>query len=273
MGIPMKDMNGNYVSNEENACVCIYCGHCVTVCPARAITLNVTEDAALLAELADYGIKPVRMAPGDCEQSLLDEIPSYQQVESLIRSRRMARSFKPEPVDNKSIEHIFKDVLVYAPAGHNIRGFEVVVVNGRKKLDDLTGLSCDFFQTIVDAKSAHTFDIKVFKRIIAAWREHRTDRVFRGAYQAVVVHCPASYVPADPAVKVLLTYFEFLANAMGIGTTWAGYFMVAGNYEPIKEYLKIPEENNIYGAMMFGWPSVKYTIIPKRPAINIHYLN
>jgi nitroreductase len=269
----MKNAEGNYVSNEENACVCIYCGHCVAVCPVRAVTLNAAEDTALLAELADYGIKPLSLSPGECAQSLIDEIPPYQQVETLIRSRRMARSFKPEPVDSKSIEHIFKDVLIYAPAGHNIRGFEAVIVNGREKLDVLTGLSCDFFKTIVDAKSAHTFDIKVFNRIIASWRENKTDRVFRGAYQAVVVHCPASYVPADPAVKVLLTYFEVLANAMGIGTTWAGYFMVAGNYEPIKEYLKIPKENNIYGAMMFGWPAVKYTIIPKRPSIGIRSLN
>jgi nitroreductase len=174
-------------------------------------------------------------------------------------------------VSNQIIEHIINDVLVYASSGHNTRGFEAVVVNGRDKLNTLTGLSCDFFQTIVDGGQARSFDLKVFDRIIKAWRGSKIDRVFRGANQAVVVHCPASFVPAEPAVKVMLTYFELMANTMGIGTTWAGYFMVAGGYAPIKEYLGIPKENNIYGAMMFGWPAFSYPLIPKRPGIQIRY--
>jgi nitroreductase len=86
------------------------------------------------------------------------------------------------------------------------------------------------------------------------------------------VHCPSSIVPAGPAIISLLTYFEMIANVMGLGTVWAGYFMVAaGGYEPIKEYLKIPKDNTIYGSMMFGYPAVNYDLIPQRPEINLSW--
>lgn len=271
MGIPEVDAQGHYYSNEENAEVCIYCGHCVAVCPTQAIRLNAITKQENLEEMADYGIVPFDLAPEECVPTEIHKKPSLEAMEALIRSRRMTRSFQDELVDRAMVEHMIKDVLVYAPSGHNTRGYKAVVVEGREKIEKLTALSLEYFQQLIDEGGLHSFDVKVFKRMIEAWKEGK-DRVFRTAKQAVVVYCKTSQVPSDPAVKVMLTYFEMLANAAGIGTVWAGYFMVAANYPPIKELLGVAEDETIYGSMMFGYPEFMYDVIPKRPDIEVKFV-
>lgn len=271
MGIPARMADGTYGSAEENAQVCIYCGHCVAVCPAGAVTLNSPEDEAVRKVTDDYGIVPFSLSREECARTELDRIPKAQEVEALIRSRRMTRSFKKKPVDHGTVEHMVHDVLTYTPTGHNNRGYKAIVVEGREKLDRLTSLSLEYFQELVDAGSLHQFDEWVYTRMIEAWKKG-IDRVFRTANEAIVIHCKSSIVPADPAVKVMLTYFEMLANSMGLGTVWAGYFMVAANYPPIKEMLGVPEDETIYGAMMFGYPEFTYEYIPKRPEIGLRYV-
>lgn len=271
MGIPEVDEQGSYYSNEANAEVCIYCGHCVAVCPTKAIELHAMSKPENLSEMNDYGIVPFDLTPEECTESLISKRPSEKQMEALIKSRRMTRSFTDELVDEAKVKHMIQEVLIYAPSGHNTRGYKAAVVEGRGKLEKLTELSLEYFQKLLDEGRLHSFDAKVFKRMIAAWKDGK-DRVFRTAKQAVVIYCKTSQVPSDPAVKVMLTYFEMLANTMGLGTVWAGYFMVAANYQPIKELLGIAEDETVYGAMMFGYPEFIYDVIPKRPNIEVKYI-
>lgn len=272
MGIPDTDGEGRYYSREENAEVCIYCGHCVAVCPTKAITLHAMTEEEKLREMADYGIVPLDLSPAECQPSCAGQKPSAEQMEALIKSRRMTRSFTDKLVDRETVRHMLQEVLTYAPSGHNSRGYRAIVVEGRERLNQLTQLSLAFFQRLIDEGTLHSFDRKVFERMIQAWEEGK-DRVFRTAKQAVVVCCKTSQVPSDPAVKVLLTYFELLANAMGLGTVWAGYFMVAANDPPIKKLLDVGEDETVYGAMMFGYPEFIYEVIPKRPDIAVSYIS
>jgi nitroreductase len=271
MGIPEKDESGAYISNEDNSEVCIYCGHCVAVCPVKAITLYPMENEENLAEMSDYGIVPFGLTPDECVRTELGSIPDVPSVEALIKSRRMTRSYKKDLVPHHVVRHMVQEILVYAPSGHNTRGYQAKVIEGRESLERLTELSLEYFSQLIKDGGLHSFDSKVFQRMIEAWK-HGIDRVFRSAPEAIVIHCKSSIVPADPAVKVMLTYFEMLANSMGLGTVWAGYFMVAANYPAIKKMLNIPDEDTIYGAMMFGYPEFTYDVIPKRPEISLEFI-
>ncbi len=270
MGIADVDDNGNYFSNEHNAEVCIYCGHCVAVCPTGAVKLNAMKTPENLAEMDNYGIIPFDLSPEDCIKTQRASQASAEGVEALMRSRKMARSFKKQMVGHDTMEHIINDVLKYAPSGHNTRGFKATIVEGREKLDELTTLTIEFLNSLVKDGVLHSFDDKVFNRISDAWDEKK-DRIFRGGQQVIIISCKSSIVPADPAVKVMLTYFELIANALGLGTVWAGYFMVAANYPPIKQYLGLQEDDSIYGAMIYGYPDFEYELLPKRPDIEICY--
>jgi nitroreductase len=272
MGITGTDEKGNIICVEENSDICIYCCHCVTVCPTQAIKLNAIEDKEKLEWIHEYGVVPFSLSPAECIPSMRHNLPKVEKIEALIKSRRMTRTFTDELVDKNTIGHIFGDVLKYAPSGHNTRGFNARIVEGREKIEKLTSLTCDCLKQMMKDGGLHKFDRKVFEKIIYAWENEGIDRVMRSAKQLVVIDCKTSIVPANPAVLVLLTYFEMLANTMGIGTVWAGYFMVAASfYKPIKEFLDVPDDNTIYGAMMFGHKGCEYDLIPKRPDINIIY--
>lgn len=271
MGIPAMGENDKAYCNEANAEVCIYCGHCVAVCPVKAVSLTPAADPTNLAEMQDYGIVPLSLTSEECVPTEVGKAANGAQMEALIRSRRMTRSFQNKLVPHETVEHIIRDVLPYTPTGHNNRGYEAIVVEGRDKLDELTTLSLKFFEKNLGTGCYHTFDEKVFTRMIEAWKDG-VDRVFRTAKQAIIIHCESSIVPADPAVKVMLTYFEALCNSMGLGTVWAGYFMVAANDPSIKAALGVPESHSIYGAMMFGYPEFTYDVIPKRPEIGLKFL-
>jgi nitroreductase/NAD-dependent dihydropyrimidine dehydrogenase PreA subunit len=271
MGIIRMNEAGLAECVEANAEVCIYCGHCVAVCPVRAICLNEIQDEEKLEWIREYGIVPFSLRPEDCQKSQSGNAPGLDKVKSLIRSRRITRTYRPQLVDRKTLVEIF-EVLEYAPSGHNTRGYQILVVEGRRKLEELTDRTCACFKEMLAEGKLSRFDTEVFKRIIAAWGEEKVDRIFRTAQQAIVVHCSSGIVPAEPAVQTLLTYFEVLASAAGLGTAWAGYFMVAARKDPvIRELLGVPTSHTIHGAMMVGYPGCTYQIIPRRPHLSLSW--
>ena len=73
MGIPMLDSDGKAACNEANAEVCIYCGHCVAVCPVKAVSLTPAAHPENLAEMQDYGIVPLSLTPDACKPTELGQ--------------------------------------------------------------------------------------------------------------------------------------------------------------------------------------------------------
>jgi nitroreductase len=66
---------------------------------------------------------------------------------------------------------------------------------------------------------------------------------------------------------------ELTANSMGIGGCWAGYFMRASNnFEPLKQFIYLPNGHRVYAALMLGYPRFKYHRIPPRQALKICWL-
>lgn len=275
MGIVALNNKKKAIHVAENEEICLYCGHCVTVCPVQAIELNPITDESKLSWIKQYGIIPLSLKPGECLKVERNQFPEVKKLENLIRARRMTRSFLPKLVDHDLIEHIFNDTLCYHPSGHNIRGLNLKIVEGRDKINELTDLTCDCFKEIIKKKVLHQFDQKVYEKIVVAWEEHGINRIFRTAQQVAIVHIRSDIndVLTGPSTISLLTYFEILANSMGLGTVYAGYFAAAAStYEPIQKYLGIPAGNKITSAMMFGYSAVNYNLIPKRPEIKIAYV-
>jgi len=78
---------------------CINCGHCVAVCPPGAISLET-------------------MKPADCITVSKELLPTPEQVEHFLKSRRSVRVFKEEPVPRKILAKLI-DIAHYAPSGRN----------------------------------------------------------------------------------------------------------------------------------------------------------
>ena len=260
-------------SVESNAQICLYCGHCVAVCPTRAVVLNELMDSGSLPWIREYGIVPFSLAPDECEPSEQPRYPSPGSLHALIKSKRITRSYRPQLVDRNTVTDMLR-VLKYAPSGHNTRAFRLLVVEGRETLEDLATLTCQAFKDLLAQGSLSRFDTEVFQKIVDAWEGQRIDRIFRTARQMVVAYCDSGIAAfrAELAVCTLLTYFDLLSNSMGIGTAWAGYFMIAARtFEPIKDRLRVGSQDTIWGAMMFGYPQFSYEMVPRRPDLDIRW--
>jgi len=275
MGIVALNNKKKAIHVAENEEICLYCGHCVTVCPVHAIELNPITDESKLSWIRQYGVIPLSLKPEECLKANRDKFPEVGKLENVIRSRRMTRSFLPKLVEHDLVEHIFNDVLRFTPTGHNIRGFGVKIIEGRDKLNTLTDMTIASMKEIVKANILHKFDQETYKRIIAAWEDHGINRIFRTAQEILVLHIRKDIndVLTGPATFSMLTYFEMLCNSMGLGTTYAGYFMgAAGSSDDIKQYMGIPAGDKLTGSMMFGYPAIYYHLVPKRPEIKITYI-
>jgi nitroreductase/Pyruvate/2-oxoacid:ferredoxin oxidoreductase delta subunit len=228
---------------------CLRCGHCVAVCPTGAVSIE--------------GITPEQCAALD--RKLL---PTAEQVELLLKSRRSIRSYKDKPVPRDKLEKLI-DIARYAPSGHNSQPVQWLVVEDESETRRLGGMVVEWMRAIVESKPEMAASLR-FDRIVELC-DGGDDIILRGAPHVVVAHADKLQAAMAPTASVIaLTYLELAAYASGLGACWAGYFHFAcGSYKPLQEALNLPEGHQVHGAMMVGYPRHRFSRIPLRNAPTI----
>jgi nitroreductase len=108
------------------------------------------------------------------------------------------------------------------------------------------------------AKSFH------LENIVSAW-DKGNDWVCRGAPHIVIAYALKDDPIAPQACTIALTYLELSAASLGLGACWAGYVSMALNMsEEARRYAGLSSKTSCQGAMMVGYPKVKYSRIPLR---------
>lgn len=238
------------VTIPEVSELCISCGHCLAVCPTSAITLN--------------GI-----SPEDCPTIAKKQLPSYEQVDLLMRSRRSIRVYKDKPLDRKIIEQLL-DTCRYAPSGTNSQPVHWIVASGYERLNCLAQMIIDWMQQMVEVKNpiAERMRLDV---VVESWKRGE-DRIFRGGPAVIMAHAPEiGSLPLENCV-IAMTFLDLAAASLGLGTCWVGYLMLAATeHAQIIEVLGIPEGHLLYGAMIVGYPKYTYQRIPQRNQLNVSW--
>lgn len=221
---------------------CIHCAHCLMACPSAAFSLD--------------GIDPDSCpAPGK-------NLPDFDSLLTLVRNRRSIRHWQDRDVEEDKLAKLL-DALRYPPTGVNAQGLLFSVIGKREKMNRIREeFYHDFFTRFSDTQDA------------AKWKQARQngrDVMFRDAPHLIMAaYSDQSFCgPADCVIA--LSYFEMLANAMGIGTVWFGRLgIVSGQYMPeLPARLGIPEGYHLGYAMLFGYPAAKFhrTIRREMPRI------
>ncbi len=229
--------------------LCNKCGHCVVVCPTGAIATDV-------------------MAPQQCETFDRKLLPSTEQVELLLKTRRSIRTYKDNTVPRKTLKRLI-DIARYAPSGHNWQPVNWLVIENPEQTRRLGGMVVDWMRSIVESKPEIAKSMR-FDRIVANC-DSGIDIILREAPHVVVAHCDKQYgALGQSACVIAATYLELAAYGMGLGACWAGYFQVASNsYRPLVAALALPENHQVHAVLMLGHPKYRYDRIPRRnePAI------
>jgi nitroreductase/NAD-dependent dihydropyrimidine dehydrogenase PreA subunit len=223
--------------------LCIDCGHCVTICPNKALSHR-------------------SMLPEQCPPLRKDSIPDPDGLERLLRARRSIRNYKSKAVERETIGKLIR-IARFAPSGHNVQPARWHVIYDTEEVRRLVAIVADWMRHMLSeeaplAKALH------MDRVVAGW-EAGIDAICRGAPHVIVAHAPEQERTAPAACTIALAYLELAALSHGLGACWAGYFNTAANlWPPMLEALDLPEGHKTFGAMMLGHPKHKYQRLPLR---------
>jgi nitroreductase/NAD-dependent dihydropyrimidine dehydrogenase PreA subunit len=223
--------------------LCIYCGHCVAVCPSGALTLK-------------------NMGPEACTELRKELVIDETQVQQFLRSRRSIRNYQDKPVDREKLNKLIQ-MAGYAPSAHNARPVHFLVIDDRKEVKRLSGLVADWFRLLLKNAPALVAPYHL-DRVLEYWESGR-DPICRNAPHLVVAHAVEGAQLAHVDCILALAYMELAAMPMGLGATWAGFVMLAASlYPPFQEALNLPNGHKCFGAMMIGYPTYRFARLPPR---------
>jgi nitroreductase/NAD-dependent dihydropyrimidine dehydrogenase PreA subunit len=254
------------VVDEEG---CIACGQCVAICPQGAICHS------------DF--------PATTIQAIqFEQMPTSEQVITLLKTRRSIRAFRDKPLAKDTIETII-DGARFAPSGHNSQSTEFLVVQDRAVLNKLSALvieylkfeikrfSNPFFRTLAllaDREKAESglHEIPGFKQMIQMF-ESGADPILNGAPVLLAFHAHRTDGFADVNAQLALQNASLVAHALGIGHFYTGWVISPGRApmarawnRRIPSLIGIPPGNELYGALALGYPIPKFkNMIERKP--------
>jgi nitroreductase/NAD-dependent dihydropyrimidine dehydrogenase PreA subunit len=241
---------GGPVAAETATQHCIECGQCVAICPTGALSHR-------------------SMKPSDCMPVPAGGQLSPETVEAFLKTRRSIRTYRSRPVDSATLGRVI-DLVRYAPSGDNRQPVKWIIVQKREEVRRLAGVAVDWMRDAV-REGQPAADRYGFGRLVAGWDAGR-DLICRGAPHLVVA-CGSQEDPtAVGASLIAMSHMEIAALPFGLGTCWAGYFMIAASQSPaVQAALALPAGHGVYGAMMIGYPKFAYHRIPSRRPADIDW--
>lgn len=230
--------------------ICIQCGHCVAVCPKGAFSLKT-------------------LSPGQCMPIEQDIRLTTTQIEHFLRSRRSIRVYKEKAVPKDLFKKAL-EIACCAPTGSNKQPVQWLVVNKKEDIIKIGAHVIDWMRYVAKThpEIAQTLNMEA---LITQW-DKGVDRICRNAPQLVFAYASDEFGSAAADCHTAMAYLELVLPGFGLGSCWAGYInYAAGQWPNLKTKLNLPEKHTCHGALMVGYPKIKYFRAPKRNAPVIRY--
>ena len=242
---------------------CYHCGHCVSICPHGAISHNYYSDES---------VNPITM----------ENLPSYDQVLELLRSRRSKRLFKDSPVEKDLLEKVI-EAARFAPSQHNEQSTEFFVVQDKKIIQEITSLTAEGIaklagyaknpiarmmtrRAIGKRGAATLFELAPEMEGLVSLYKSGTDWILREA-PVLMLFCADSAGGSFASVNANLALHNaaLAAETLGLGCFYAGFVIHSSERDSrIAKLVSLPETHAIYGALAMGYPRLKFKKWPDR---------
>lgn len=245
--IGMRDDVPFILPEKEEAC--LRCQHCLTVCPTAALSI--------------LGKDPADSLP------LRGNLPTPDQMETLLGGRRSVRRYKQENVDRDVLARLM-DITRSAPTGKNNLGLHFVLIDDMAVMNSIRN---EVYEGIRQRMAGEGLPegMEFFGTMAKLWGRGM-DLIFRGAPHLLWVTAPEDSPCPEVDPYVALSYFELMAASFGLGTVWCGFakWAFSSVLPHMKARLGVPENNTHGYVMMFGHPDVRYHRTVQRTEQALH---
>jgi nitroreductase/ferredoxin len=245
---------------------CVECGHCIAVCPTRAIQ----DPLAMRTDNRPY---------------TFDDFPSSKSLQLLFRARRSVRKYKDKPVPKPVLEKIL-DAGRYAPTGGNRPDVHFIVITSPEEIEWLRGAVLESVlgmfrklqkvakpvSLIMGSENLDTFNyyIPILEDFQDRWNKMGDDRILYHAPAVMIVHGKKWDDIVGFGNAAALYQASLMAQTLKVGCCFNGFVQVAPNFDPkIKKRLGIPKKHKCYGAMGLGYENAKYRRTVRRRPPNV----
>ena len=261
--------------SDEHIERCIVCGHCVAICRHGAISHS------------EFPATTIRAIP-------FEQMPTPEQVLTLLRTRRSIRAFRDKPLAKETLETII-DGARFAPSGHNSQSTEYLVVQDKAVLNQVSATVIGYlkfeirrfgnplFRTLAllaDREKAESglHEIPGFKRMVQMF-ESGADPILNGAPVLLAFHAHRTVGFADVNAQLALQNASLVAHALGVGHFYTGWVISPGRApmarawnRRIPDLIGIPPDNNLYGALALGHPIPRFKNMIERKSAQINWV-
>lgn len=207
---------------------------------------------------------------------------NYPDFVNFLSSRRSIRNFKDQAIPREVIQNLI-DSLAYVPYGAAPEKGQISVINNRNKIEETLPLIESFLDHIVPwvdnpisayvikrKKGLETFNtLKNHLYPIAKLDNYKLkygDRITRNAPAILIFHAPKGAEEHSHNALINATYLMLGAHALGLGASMNGIVPGAINkVKKLREYFKIPLENEAIIALTLGYPKYRYKRAIQRP--------
>lgn len=167
-----------------------------------------------------------------------------EQVMALIKGRRSCRSYKPDPVPKKIVDKIL-EAGTWAPSAMNQQPWKFIVITDKNLIMELS----DRVKRVMLKNEVIIKIAKFVERFTS-----QKDLVFYDAPLLIFIvgEKGDEWMPLDTGLAAqnmfLYSYSE------GLGSCWIGFSHQLNKDPEVLKKLKVPDNHQIYGAFIFGYP-------------------
>ncbi len=283
---------------------CIFCGHCLAICPEKAITF----EPVILADQMEHAYQAGPL-PMDANAQEQDE----RAVRELLTATRSNRFFLDRPVEHGTIEKVL-DAMVRAPSAGNEQNRNFYILDDKARLIALEDQLRTHFQKLLAIynnplvvsgmamalamkarrssgnRQAHTGQEDLGKpdqSMRALYRANKKvlqDIAMSGDAQLIYLHNAPLIIIITTGPRstqmhkgfykgdagIAATYGTLMAKGLGLSACWLGLLEIAVNKnKKIKQSLGIGEHERVDAALALGYSELVWHQIPPRGPVKV----